>query len=436
MPQVRISGKAVFADGVRPAVIEWDPEAGRIVSVKHIDEDDSPNVLVFPGFVDLHVHAREYPLPPDPSPDEKVRWEAALCKETFLTAGHAAINGGVTLFAAMPNDPIPPDDSASYERKLRLASQSPCPVVLIACITARSEPWADVPYKVYLDAEPSRVSFNRWKDLENALSRYRGCRVFFHAEDPEILEKHSDLGPRWQSRPPEAEIVAVAKILELTTKFGLHTHVCHVSTEKALSLIVDYNSRSQEKVTCEATPHHLFFNVREGTVQAAGERHVPAADLLECNPPLRSEQDRLFILSGLKEGIVDVLATDHAPHTLEDKRNGSAGMPHLDTLGPFVGWLIKNCGFRPERIAEVLSAGPARILAPDLPLKHGAIEESWSASLTVLDMNATTLTQDGVIKGRGPLKTLCRWSPFEGIELPAVVQACVVSGKQYLLPQN
>jgi dihydroorotase len=431
-----MSGRAVFADGVRWTTIEVDPETGCIASVKCVDEAGAGNTLLFPGFVDIHVHAREYPLPPKPNPDEKARWEAVLRKETFLTAGQAAINGGVTLFAAMPNDPVPPDNREDYERKMHLAANSPCPAVIMACITDRSEPWADIPYKVYLDVASSSVSFDSWRSLEASLSRYGGCRVFFHAEDPKILEKHRHLGPRWRSRPPEAEIVAVEKILELTAKFGLHSHICHVSTEKALLLIGDYNSRSEKKVTCEATPHHLFFSIREGAVHARGGHRVPAADLLECNPPLRSEADRQFVLAGLKEGLVDVLATDHAPHTLEDKKSGAAGMPHLDTLGPFVGWLIKECGFLPARIAEILSAGPSRILAPDLPLKHGRIEETWAASFTLLDMNGTTLVEAGKIKDRGPLKTLCRWSPFEGIELPATVRTCVVRGRQYSFPQN
>ncbi len=81
-------------------------------------------------------------------------------------------------------------------------------------------------------------------------------------------------------------------------------------------------------------------------------------------------------------------------------------MPHLDTLGPFVGWLIKECRFPPQRVAEILSAGPARILAPDLPLKHGVIEESRSASFTALDMNGTTLPQEGDQEQRSPKNAL------------------------------
>lgn len=436
MPNVLVKGKTVFTDGVRPATIELDPASGLIVSVEEIQADECPDLLVFPGFVDMHVHAREYALPHNANADERRRWEAACAKETFQTAGEAAINGGVTLFGAMPNDPIPPDNAKSYERKRQLATHSPCPVMLFACVTLDSEPWADLPYKVYLDAESSRISFNRWKDLESTLSRYRGCRVFFHAEDPETLRRHANEGPRWRSRPPEAEIVAVEKILELTARYGLHTHMCHVSTEKGLVLINTYNAHAQDKVTCEVTPHHVFFSVRDGVVRSAGSRSVPAASLLGCNPPLRSEEDRSFLLAALKDGRVDAMATDHAPHTLGDKNEGAAGMPHLDTSGPIVGWLIKECGFPPQRVSEIFSSAPARIMAPDLASPQGKIEPGWYASLSILDLNATTHVMGDVIKDRGPLKTRCGWSPFDGMTLPAKVQACVVRGNLYQFPQD
>jgi len=385
--------------------------------------------MILPGFVDLHVHAREYarPLGHDPAAIEK--WEAACRKETFATAGQAAVNGGVTLFAAMPNDPTPPDNPATYACKQAIAGSSSCPVVLFAAVTKSSEPWEDLPYKVYLDSAPSPVSFTNWDDLENALSRYRGYRAFFHAEDPDILRRTGP-GPRWLTRPPEAEIIAVEKILELSAKLGLHTHICHVSARKAVELIDSYNRAGGNSVTCEVTPHHLFFSVREGAISSAESVDVPAAALLECNPPLRSEDDRSFMVDALKEGLVDVLASDHAPHNIDDKMKGAPGMPHLDTLGPFAGWLMKKCGFTPTRIAAVLSQVPGKILEPDLARPHGSIEPGFEASFTVLDLEVETLVEENGISGRGPLKTQCGWSPFQGIRLPSAVNATIIRGER------
>jgi len=432
MNEASLTGRVVFPDGVRPAAIVIDSEHGSIASVRPADGPVADMPLIFPGFIDIHVHAREYAEPSDADPTAMEKWEAALRKETFVTAGRAALNGGVTLFAAMPNDPDPPDDPDRYARKVALASSSPCPVVVFSVVTARSEPWKNLPYKVYLDVSASSVSFTDWHELESALRRYRGRRLFFHAEDPKILSRTGGGSPRWRTRPPEAEIVAVEKILELTAKLGLHTHLCHLSTARAVELVREYNRGSADKVSCEVTPHHLFFSVDDRGVRSALTDQVPASGWLECNPPLRSEEDRRYLVYALKEGLVDVLASDHAPHTLADKEGGAPGMPHLDTLGAFAGWLVTACGFPPERVAEVLSQAPARLFSPDLDRVHGIVEEGAAASFTLLDTAGTTLVEEDAIRGQGPLQTRCGWSPFDRIPLPARVTGVMVRGRRDL----
>jgi dihydroorotase len=428
-----ITCRAVFPDGVRPVSIRI--RDGCIESVELAGGRQPVSAsLLFPGFIDLHVHAREYPRPESDAALQQ--WEASCRKETFATAAAAAINGGVTLIAAMPNDPIPPDNPSAYDRKKLLTHSLPCPVVLFAAITPSSEPWDDLPYKVYLDAQPSPVSFTSWPQLESALARYRGCRVFFHAEDPDVLGRFGRTGPRWKTRPPEAETRAVARILELTAKYGIKSHVCHVSSAEAVLMIEEFNSGAQTRVTCEATPHHLFFHVNDDGVWGPGGQRAASADLLECNPPLRTESDRRFLLDALKDGLIDVLASDHAPHTLEDKRRGSPGMPHLDTLGPFAGWLLNECGFAAGRVASILSGKPAELLSTNLERPCGAIAPGYAASFTLLDPDARTLVEGNHITGRGDLKTRCKWSPFEGIPLPASVAGTVVNGTPLLCTEQ
>ncbi|MEW6530743.1 MAG: hypothetical protein AB1473_07900 [Thermodesulfobacteriota bacterium] len=431
MTYQQIKASTVFPDGVHPALIEFDPQSGTIASVERIEAVDRNDRLLFPGFMDIHVHAREYPRPDLRDAAALERWEKTSSKETFFSAGQAAINGGVSLFCAMPNDPDPPSNESAYGRKLETARASECPVILFAAITRLSEPWADLPYKVYLDIGPSAVSFDDWRALEDALGRYRGCRVFFHAEDPQELAAPGTEGPRWFTRPPRAERSAVEKILNLTAKLGLRSHICHVSTESAVRLVHDYNKAASVRVTCEATPHHLFFSVDEGRLSAAIGGEPQEAAYLECNPPLRSESDRRFLLHALREGLIDVLASDHAPHTRDDKAAGAPGMPHLDTLGPFAGWLIKDVGYTPQRVAEVLSSVPASIFSQDLDRPHGRIEEGSAASFTELDLSQETLVRGSRIEGRGPLKTRCGWSPFSGIPLPAAVAKTYVLGREH-----
>ncbi|MEW6114153.1 MAG: hypothetical protein AB1664_18615 [Thermodesulfobacteriota bacterium] len=434
MTYQQIKASTVFPDGVHPALIEFDPQSGTIAAVERIESVDRNDRLLFPGFMDIHVHAREYPRPDPKDAAAHERWEKACTKETFSSAGQAAINGGVTLFCAMPNDPDPPSNESTYRRKLETARASECPVILFAATTRSSEPWADLPYKVYLDNAPSAVSFDDWGALEEALGRYRGCRVFFHAEDPEELAAPGTTGPRWFTRPPRAERSAVEKILDLTAKLGLRSHICHVSTESAVRLIREYNSGASVRVTCEVTPHHLFFSVDEGRISAAIGGELEEAAFLECNPPLRSESDRRFLLHALRQGLIDVLASDHAPHTRDDKTAGAPGMPHLDTLGPFAGWLIKDVGFTPQRVAEVLSSVPASIFSQDLSRTHGRIEIGCAASFTELDLSGETLVRGDRIEGRGKLETRCGWSPFSGIPLPAAVVKTYVLGRKYEFP--
>jgi dihydroorotase len=429
--QRELSGNVVFPDGKRPARIIVDAAQGSIVSVENLDQRPDGDLLVFPGFIDAHVHAREFPRPSDADARTEEKWLAACRKETFSSAGFAAINGGVTLFAAMPNDLIPPDNPAAYTRKQDVASSSTCPVIVFAAITPQSEPWADVPYKVYLDMEPSSVNFAQWSDLETALARYRGCRVFFHAEDPDVLRASGKNGPRWLTRTPEAEVSAVEKILEFTAKFGLQTHICHVSTENSVERILEYNRSSGDRVTCEVTPHHLFFSVAQGRVRSAAGSAILAPELLESNPPLRSEHDRRYLIAALKEGLVDMVASDHAPHTLQDKKNGAPGMPHLDTLGSFAGWLIHAQGFLPGTIARILSSEPARLFAADLDRPHGRVESGAVASFTVLHLSEATVVTGSEIEDRGPLRTSCGWSPFDGIPLPARVTGTIIHGKEF-----
>jgi len=431
----RITGNVVFTDGVRPATIFI--ENGVISAVSGAIEPFSDAELIFPGFIDIHVHAREYPRPDDSDREALKKWEAACRKETFETAGRAAIRGGVTLFAAMPNDPSPPDNEDSYYLKGALAEESSlCPVILLAAVTERSEPWEDLPYKVYLDARPSPVSFTSWRDLETVLARYRGCRVFFHAEDPEILARSGSSGPRWKTRPAEAEVRAVDKLLDLTAKFDLRSHICHVSTDGAVALIDEYNRDTRDIVTCEATPHHLYFSVEDGDILCAGQRNSPVAGLLDCNPPLRSEDDRRTLVNALSVGYVQVLATDHAPHTLEDKANGAPGMPHLDTVGPFVSWLLRDCGVPPYRIAEAFAVMPGWIMNPFLDVPVGDIDVGYEANFTLLDLSATTLVEGSQIKGRGSLQTRCGWSPFDGVLFPGAVKQTVVRGRDLLSLNN
>lgn len=429
-------GRVVSANEVFPGEPAFDTESGRVTEVKRRADAEDSALYIFPGFVDIHVHAREYPRPDVGDGNALAKWETACRKEVFATAASAALRGGVTAFCAMPNDPVPPDNQASYEAKAELTRDLPIPVVLYASITERSEPWEDLPYKLYLDVGPSGLAVTDLKTMDEVLARYKGCRVFVHAEDPEVLARCAGTGPRYAARPPEAEIRAVEAFIDSTIRHDLRSHICHVSTRRAVEMVQEHNKHSTRKITTEVTPHHIWFSINDEGALANGSGHIPYTNLLECNPPLRSEDDRRFMLEALRDGRIDILATDHAPHTLEDKLNGAPGMPHLDTVGPFVGMLIEVERFTPMRVAEMFSMKPAEIFAKELPGVSGLIEPGHKAYLSVLDLSETTTVEQSGLANRGPFETRCGWSPFSGFSLPTAVSHTIVNGVVHRFPSS
>jgi len=147
------------------------------------------------------------------------------------------------------------------------------------------------------------------------------------------------------------------------------------------------------------------------------------------NPPLRGASDRVAMIEALRDGTIDYIATDHAPHTLEENAKGISGVPHLDTYGAFTTWLMAEHGFSGGEIARVCAYNPGRFvnefLPPEFGKGYGLVEPGYVGSLTILDLQKPYLvTRDSV-------KTKCGWSPFEGFRFPGSVRATVVRGRIY-----
>jgi dihydroorotase len=404
--------------------------------------------LIFPGFIDVHVHARE-------CADHS--WDY---KEDFTTAGWAAINGGVVAFADMPNNPVPPMDLKSYDDKNQLAKKSAVDVVLYAGIGPGTKPFErsvpiyrlqpinghatkQVPYKVFMGQSIGDLFFSTLEDLESAISKYSGQNVSFHCEDPEILEKNKIQPTHRLRRPPEAEISAVDFALKMIKKYRLQGKICHCSTVEGLQKIISAK-KSGLSVTVEVTPHHLYFDdtvIARRSAQgdeailsekgiAASSRQSPGllamTKKLQVNPPIRqTKENRLALIAALKKGDIDYLATDHAPHTIAEKEKGMSGLPHLDTYGPFAAWLMAEHGFTPADIARVCSFNPGKWFNQFSPIKFGEVKKDYAGSLTVLDMKKPVKIEKTM------LKTKCGWSPFEGVAFPGRVAMTIIKGKVF-----
>ena len=170
------------------------------------------------------------------------------------------------------------------------------------------------------------------------------------------------------------------------------------------------------KVTVEVTPHHLFFDEKIISEQSRVKFQV--------NPPIRqTRENRLALIKYLKDGAIDYLATDHAPHALPEKMKGISGLTHLDTYGPFISWLIKEHNFTPDDIKRVCSENPGNFINKFHNDRYGKIETGYVGSLTVIDLEKEIkITKE-------MLKTKSGWSPFEGITFPGRVAMTIIKGK-------
>lgn len=389
--------------------IEIDQESGLITKVGE-PTGKADIVLsdeyIFPGFIDLHVHARED------------RSHTQDYKEDFKTAGAAAINGGVVAFLEMPNNPIPPVDDKTYEEKFLLTKKSPVPVILYAGIGPQTKPiHAKVPYKVFMGKSVGEMYFNSQEELEVVLKNYEGCFVSFHCEDPKIMDKHIKEESHENRRPIEAELKAIDMAINLIKKFKLHGKICHVSTIEGIEKIKEVKSNGID-ITVEVAPHHLYFDETMFDDELRKK--------LQVNPPIRqNKENRSMLIKALKDGVIDYLATDHAPHTTEEKEKGISGMPHLDTYGSFTTWLMKEHNFTPEEITRICSYNPGKFINNFSESRYGEIKEGFIGSLSIIDLKKP----NKILKSN--LKTKCGWSPFEDIIFPGSSIIVIVKGKVY-----
>ena len=405
-----IEGMMVLPLGVRLARVEIDTESGVITKVAEpVGSADivlDSMKLVFPGFIDIHVHARE-----DVTHSQDY-------KEDYLTASEAAINGGLVAFADMPNCPTPPVDDASYDARKVLTQKSAVTILLYAGIGPATNPLSHtVPYKAFMGHSIGDLFFSSREELDSTLARYEGQSVSFHCEDPKIMDKHKGDATHEARRPAIAETSAVDTALALIEKYHLKGKICHASTIEAIQKIRDAKARGLN-VTVEVTPHHLYFD------ETQFPDHIPTQ--FQVNPPIRqTKENRLALIEALRSGDIDYLATDHAPHSIEEKKNGMSGLTHLDTYGAFTTWLMHEHAFRPEDIARVCANGPGQFMNQFLPDKYGLIKEGYTGSLTILapDMPTEVRAED--------LKTKCKWSPFEGVTFQGKVVITIVKGKIY-----
>ncbi|MGB2841545.1 MAG: dihydroorotase [Halobacteriota archaeon] len=417
-----VEGRVVNPEGIYDVQIGIDE--GYITALKKQGlrgerKIEARKCLIFPGFIDIHAHLRE---------DSSHKWDY---KEDFKSGTAAALHGGITTVVDMPNTPLPGINLERIRKKKELArSKSKGLIDIFFCggvtesdMNAIAEMQKEVvAYKIYLSGTTGGL-YIREERLPEAINAVEATSkpAVVHCEDQRIIEKRkAELKEReeeWRRkgiqselRPEEAELSAVKNVLASASASGdTKINIAHVSVYETLGII-----RRYKRVHCEVTPHHLFFSNNDVLAKKA---------FLKTNPPLRTEENRLRLLDAFKEGEIDFLVTDHAPHTKEEKARdvleAPAGVPNLDTYGNFVAWLIVRCDVHPELISRVCSYNPATFLGLN---DRGSIEVGKRANLTILDI------QKQVKINCEQLYTKCAWSPFEGYEFPGAVRHTVFNG--------
>ena len=367
--------------------------------------------LIFPGFIDMHVHLRE------------PGWE---WKEDFGTGTLAAAHGGVTTVVDMPNNLVPVTTRATLETKRRLSrAKARVGVEFYGGVAADGvdalEALADgvVGYKIFLSETTGSKSFpeDRLSAAFRAIASTKRP-VSLHCEEQSVIDcmrerlagevrpdLHCDL------RPPEAESESVRKAaVALESAPGLKANVCHASVRGTLQAVREARAQGA-MLYCEVALHHLYFS----------RRAMLSNPFLKMNPPLRSDADRSAMLDGLRAGAVSFLVTDHAPHTEAEKREkGLAGVPGLDDFGHLVSWLIRERGMDPSLIAKVAAHNPANFLGLG---NRGDIAERKRADISVLDLRSPEVVKNESVQSR------CGWSPYEGEEFPGKVRWTIFGGE-------
>lgn len=347
---------------------------------------DAAGRTLLPGFVDLHCHWRtpgfEY-------------------KEDIATGSAAAAAGGYTFVNLMPNTkPVCSSAQQAHDVMEQAERIGLCGANQTVSITENFDGHTldhlkSLPEDLRFVTEDGKgVQNNEVMAKAFAICAQKGLVLMSHAEDMEIS--------KWDYRL--AENIETVRNLHLSEYYGTRLHLCHVSTKEAVAAIADAKRRGVP-VTCEVTPHHLWF----------------ADSDYRVNPPIRQAEDVMALVEGIRSGAVDAIATDHAPHSEEDKAKGAAGMVGLETaFGVCYTKLCRECGLELYYLEALMSRFSAAIMGLN---GKGVIQVGADADLTLVDLD-TPYTVDAKA-----MHSKSHNTPFDGVELYGRVDLTLRGGK-------
>lgn len=392
-------GTVVNQDGVGPADIGVRDgriaEIGTIAGAQARETVDARGLHVLPGVIDSQVHFRE------PGGEHK---------EDLQSGSRSAVMGGVTAVFEMPNtSPATTSARALADKVARASDRMYCDFAFYVGATRDNiAELADLErlpgaagVKVFMGASTGDLLVDDEASLAHILAVI-ARRAAFHAEDEARLKaragmrREGDPASHSQWRDPAAALAATQRLLRLARGFGKRVHVLHVSTAEEMRLLAEH----KDVASVEVTPQHLSL-----TADAYGALGSKA----QMNPPLREAEHGQALWRGLLQGVVDVLGSDHAPHTLAEKAKpypqSPSGMPGVQTLVPVMLDHVNAGRLSLERFVDLTSHGPQRVFGI---AGKGRIAVGYDADLTIVDMKARRTIEDDWIASR------CGWTPFAG----------------------
>ena len=375
---------------------------------------DAQGQWVLPGLIDDQVHFREPGL---------------THKASIATEAKAAVAGGVTTFFEMPNVSPPTLDMARLEEKREIARRDS--VANYAFFLGASndnmeavksaDPTKIAGVKVFMGSSTGNMLVDEEKVLEQ-IFRHAPTPIATHCEDtPTILENEQAARAKYGKKVPfsqhplirsrEACLKSSTLAVELARKEDARLHVLHISTEEELDLFTPGDPR----ITAEACVHHMWFE--ESSYASLGSQ-------IKCNPAIKKDSDRQAIRQAVADGRISVLATDHAPHTWEEKQgtyfSAPSGLPLVQHTLLLMLEMVKQKDFSLETLVERACHAPARIF--DV-IDRGYLREGYWADIVLVNPNEETVVD------HNELFSKCEWSPFAGETFSHRIERTIVSGK-------
>ena len=388
LPDRVATGDLVIEDGV---IAHIGPSVPRTAG----EEIDGTGLTVLPGAIDPQVHFR----------DPGLTW-----KEDLSTGSRAAAAGGVTAFLEMPNTDPPTTTVAALHSKLAIAAEKSV-VHYGFFIGANGENLDELNaaerscgVKVFMGSSTGPLLVADRDKLE-AIFAGVDRRIAVHAEDEARLRERrllyadtTDPADHPRMRDVETALNATKLAVELALKHGRRLHILHVSSAEEAEFLTTV---PRERITAETCPHYLFLKA-EDAYERLGTR-------AQCNPPIRGQRHQEALWRHLIDGTFDCLATDHAPHTVEEKGRGypksPSGLPGVEWTIPLLLDQVNKGRITLRQVARWACEGPAKCYGI---LRKGRLEVGYDGDVVLVDMNATRTIEDGRVFTR------CGWSPYDG----------------------